>query len=52
LQQWFNLSDPAVEEALYDWQSMRRFVGIDPRLRVSSRKIGAMARGCGMLSNG
>src|ERR1700758_1353610 len=33
LQQWFNLSDPAVEEALYDWQSMRRFVGIDPRLR-------------------
>src|ERR1700756_2440748 len=29
LQQWFNLSDPAVEEALYDSQSMRRFVGID-----------------------
>src|SRR5215468_6243533 len=33
LQQWFNLSDPAVEEALYDSQAMRRFVGIDPRLR-------------------
>ena len=26
---WFNLSDPAVEEALYDLQTMRRFVGID-----------------------
>ena len=29
LQQWFNLSDPAVEEALYDSVSMRTFVGID-----------------------
>src|SRR5437667_9904942 len=29
LQQWFNLSDPAVEEALYDSPVMRRFVGID-----------------------
>jgi IS5 family transposase len=29
LQQWFNLSDPAVEEALYDSLTMRRFVGID-----------------------
>jgi IS5 family transposase len=29
LQQWFNLSDPAVEEALYDSTSMRTFVGID-----------------------
>jgi IS5 family transposase len=29
LQQWFNLSDPAAEEALYDSVSMRRFVGID-----------------------
>jgi transposase, IS5 family len=29
LQHWFNLSDPAVEEALYDSMSMRRFVGID-----------------------
>jgi IS5 family transposase len=29
LQHWFNLSDPAVEEALYDSQAMRRFVGID-----------------------
>jgi IS5 family transposase len=29
LQQWFNLSDPAVEEAVYDSRAMRRFVGID-----------------------
>ena len=29
LQHWFNLSDPAVEEALYDSQAMRRFVGVD-----------------------
>jgi IS5 family transposase len=33
LQQWFNLSDPAAEEALYDSSAMRRFVGIDPRFR-------------------
>jgi transposase, IS5 family len=29
LQQWFNLSDPAVEEALYDSAALRQFVGID-----------------------
>lgn len=29
LQQWFGLSDPAVEEALYDSLAMRAFVGID-----------------------
>jgi IS5 family transposase len=29
LQQWFNLSDPAMEEALYDSRVMREFVGID-----------------------
>ena len=29
LQQWFNLSDPAVEEALYESVSMRTFAGID-----------------------
>lgn len=29
LQQWFNLSDPAVEEALYDSLAMRSFVGVD-----------------------
>ncbi len=29
LQQWFNLSDPAVEDALYDSRAMQQFVGID-----------------------
>jgi transposase, IS5 family len=29
LQHWFNLSDPAAEEALYDSLAMRGFVGID-----------------------
>ena len=29
LQQWFNLSDPVVEEALYDSAVLRQFVGID-----------------------
>ena len=29
LQQWFNLSDTAAEEALYDSVAMREFVGID-----------------------
>lgn len=29
LQHWFSLSDPGVEEALYDSRAMRRFAGID-----------------------
>lgn len=29
LQQWYNLSDPAMEEALYDRFSFQRFVGLD-----------------------
>src|SRR5580658_10114387 len=29
LQQWFNLSDPGVEESLYDSASLRRFAGVD-----------------------
>jgi len=29
LQHWFNLSDPAMEEALYDSRAMRLFAGID-----------------------
>lgn len=29
LQQWFNLSDPGVEEALYDSMVLRQFAGID-----------------------
>lgn len=46
LQQWFNLSDPAAEETLYDIESMRRFAGIDlgtnlclTRLRSASSVI-------------
>ena len=35
LQAWFNLSDPAVEEALYDIEAMRRFVGIDLGLEAA-----------------
>jgi len=29
MQQWSNLSDPAMEDALYDSESMRRFAGIE-----------------------
>jgi transposase, IS5 family len=29
MQQWFNLSDPQAEDALYDMESMRRFGGIE-----------------------
>lgn len=29
MQSWFNLSDPAAEDALYDSESMRRFAGIE-----------------------
>jgi IS5 family transposase len=29
VQQWFNLSDPGIEDALYDSASLRRFVGVD-----------------------
>ena len=29
LQQWFNLSDPAAEDAIYDSESMRLFAGVD-----------------------
>ncbi len=28
MQQWFNLSDPAMEDALYEIESMRRFAGL------------------------
>lgn len=29
LQQWFNLSDPAMKEALYDMELFRQFAGLD-----------------------
>ena len=45
LQQWYDLSDPEVEESLYDSQAMRRFVGIDPG-REGAPKVGYVRR-CG-----
>jgi IS5 family transposase len=29
LQQWFNLSDPQAEDAIYDSESMRRFAKVE-----------------------
>jgi len=29
LQHWFNLSDPGVEDALYESPALRRFAGVD-----------------------
>lgn len=29
MQQWYGLSDPAMEDSLYDSQAMRRFAGVD-----------------------
>ena len=29
LQQWFNISDPGAEEALYDSPALRCFAGVD-----------------------
>jgi IS5 family transposase len=44
LQQWFNLSDPAVEEVLYDSPALRGFVGIDPRFREGRLSAASRAR--------
>src|SRR5438067_5685105 len=47
LQQWFNLSDPAVEEALYDSSTMRRFVDIDlVASRCPTRRLCAVSVIC------
>src|SRR5215813_3515765 len=42
LQHWFNLSDPAVEEALYDSQAMRGFVGLDLGREPGARRDDGM----------
>ena len=34
MQQWYGLSDPAMEDALYDIESLRRFAGIDMEVDV------------------
>jgi IS5 family transposase len=39
LQLWFNLSDPAVEEALYDSAAMRNFTRIDLGRKVRYRGL-------------
>jgi len=64
LQQWFNLSDPAVEEALYDSPTMRAFVGIDlgrpstrtspsapRRRRIRGSRIRSSSRGGRMIAS-
>jgi len=50
LQQWFGLADEAVEDAVYESQSMRDFVGIDRVARGGARRdhaaeVSASARG-------
>ena len=42
LQLWFNLSDPAVEEALDDSRAMRTFVGIDLGCELQPRRCNAL----------
>ena len=37
LQQWYNLSDPGAEEALYDIQSMRAFCNLELGNAIRSR---------------
>lgn len=41
LQHWFELSDPAAEEALYDIRSMSEFVGIDLNQEFLTRQQSA-----------
>lgn len=36
LQIWFNLSDPATEDAIYDSYAMRKFTGIDFMIKAVS----------------
>src|ERR1700720_3281628 len=44
LQQWFNLSDPAVEDAMYESPSMRGFVGIELGRRIFAEVNGHLER--------
>ena len=39
LQIWFNLSDPAAEDAIYDSYAMRKFTGIDFRINCRPGKL-------------
>ena len=40
LQQWFNLSDPAMEEAFFDTPLYREFVGRDDNVRLPDADLG------------
>ena len=39
LQIWFNLSDPATEDAIYDSYAMRKFTGIDFRINRRPKSL-------------
>ena len=40
LQQWFNLSDPAMEEAFFDTLLYREFFGLADKLRLPDADLG------------
>lgn len=40
LEQWFNLGDPTVEEALYDSRAMEAFAKIDLGRAKSAKQLG------------
>ncbi len=44
LQQWFNLSDPQAEDAIYDSESMRRFARVELGEETASCPICCMGR--------
>jgi transposase, IS5 family len=46
LQQWYALSDPPMEEALYDTAVMRRFAGINSLERILMRLRSSTSPGC------
>jgi hypothetical protein len=51
LQQWFALSDPAVEDALYESPVLRRFVGIDLGRAPAINSPGRSPRICSAFVN-
>ena len=46
MQQWFGLSDPAIEEALYDVQLYRDFAGLDD----GTTRLPTRTRSCGFVT--
>ncbi len=47
LQQWFSLSDPGVEEALYDSAALRQILGIDLGCEPAPDEIRLVRFRCG-----